>query len=73
LNGLMKKATGPICIAVARAARSSRAVMTITRVCGDSAHNRARTSSPVTFPSRCRVPRPKRGRRRHRRGNLPVC
>src|SRR5439155_12053795 len=31
-NGFMKKATGPIATAVAGAARSSRAVMTITRV-----------------------------------------
>ena len=34
-------------MAVARAARSSRAVMTMTRVLGEMAQSRARTSSPV--------------------------
>src|SRR4029450_5308838 len=48
LNGLMKNATGPIAIAVARAARSSRAVTTMTRGRGESAHIRARISRPVT-------------------------
>src|SRR4029077_16265083 len=48
LNGFMKNATGPIAIAVARAARSSRAVMTITRVLGEIAQRRASTSKPVT-------------------------
>src|SRR5256886_12455616 len=45
----MKKATGPMAMAVARAAKSSRAVMTITRVFGESAQRRAKTSRPVTF------------------------
>src|SRR5881275_1518999 len=49
LKGLMKKATGPMAMAVARAAKSSRAVMTITRVFGESAQRRAKTSKPVTF------------------------
>src|SRR5438477_271661 len=47
-NGFMKNATGPIAMAVARAARSSRAVMTITFVRGEIAQRRARSSKPVT-------------------------
>src|SRR5215472_3019809 len=48
LNGFMKNATGPIAIAVARAAKSSRAVITITFVFGEIAQSRASTSKPVT-------------------------
>src|SRR5256885_11350935 len=47
-KGFIKKATGPIARAVARAARSSRAVITITRGRGESAHIRARIPNPVT-------------------------
>jgi hypothetical protein len=45
-KGLIKKATVPICVAVIRAALSSRPVITMTWVGGDMAHSRARTSKP---------------------------
>src|SRR5205823_6817057 len=54
LNGLIKKATGPMAMAVARAARSSRAVITITRGRGETAHIRARRSEERRVGKECR-------------------
>src|SRR5207248_5549463 len=55
LNGFMKKAIGPIAMAVARAARSSRAVMTMTGGRGENAHIRVRVPRAVTPSNRMAV------------------
>lgn len=56
-NGFMKNGTGPMAMAVARAARSSLAVITITFVSGETERTIRKVPIHHSVPRRCPQPR----------------